>query len=96
MRLTLEQVQFIKATVERYFGPGARVWLFGSRLDDAKRGGDVDFYVEPCKPGAWFQRRLLCLVELKEGLPYPIDLVVAEPGLPRAVDRIARAEGVRL
>jgi hypothetical protein len=31
-----------------------------------------------------------------DGLPYPVDLVVAEPGAPRAIDRLARKQGVPL
>lgn len=97
MRLTTEQVQFIKATIARHFGEDARVWLFGSRVDDARRGGDVDLYVEvPAAPADLFMQRIRCLGELKEGLPYPVDLVVADAKLSRPIDRIARAEGVRL
>lgn len=97
MRLTAEQVQFIKATIARHFGPEARVWLFGSRVDDARRGGDVDLYVEaPAAPADLFLQRLRCLGELKEGLPYPVDLVVADASGARAIDRIAKAQGVLL
>jgi len=47
MRLTASQATRIRDGVARFFGPGSRVWLFGSRLDDRSRGGDIDLYVEP-------------------------------------------------
>lgn len=96
MRLTSKQIAFIKQTVAEHFGPGARVWLFGSRVDDAKRGGDVDLYVEPQSHEDAYVRRLDCFGDLVEGLPYPVDLVVAEPDAPRPIDRIALAQGVLL
>ncbi|MFN3594840.1 MAG: nucleotidyltransferase family protein [Thiobacillaceae bacterium] len=90
-------MQFIKATIARYFGQEARVWLFGSRVDDARRGGDVDLYVEvPAAPADLFMQRIRCLGELKEGLPYPVDLVIADASRARAIDRIAKAQGVLL
>ncbi|PIX98222.1 MAG: hypothetical protein COZ24_01185 [Hydrogenophilales bacterium CG_4_10_14_3_um_filter_63_21] len=46
MRLTPEQVHIIKGTVARLAGPASRVWLFGSRVDDEERGGDIDLLVE--------------------------------------------------
>ena len=46
MRLTEEQAAIIRRTVREILGDDARVWLFGSRMDDDKRGGDVDLYVE--------------------------------------------------
>ena len=39
MRLTPEQIEAIKQTASAAFGGGTAVWLFGSRVDDAKKGG---------------------------------------------------------
>ena len=46
MRLTDQQRAIIRATVAETFGAGAEVWLFGSRVDDSKRGGDIDLLIE--------------------------------------------------
>jgi len=46
MRLSPAQANAIKDTVARLGGPGSRVWLFGSRVDDSLRGGDIDLLVE--------------------------------------------------
>lgn len=46
MRLTDQQRVIIRATVAETFGAGAEVWLFGSRADDSKRGGDIDLLIE--------------------------------------------------
>lgn len=46
MRLKPEQVEITKQTVRRLVGEGSRVWLFGSRVDDSLRGGDIDLLVE--------------------------------------------------
>ena len=46
MRLAADQVQTIKDTVARLVGPASRIWLFGSRVDDGLRGGDIDLLVE--------------------------------------------------
>jgi hypothetical protein len=46
MRLTASQIETIRNTTQQNFGADASVWLFGSRVDDTRRGGDVDLYVE--------------------------------------------------
>ena len=46
MRLSPEQAAAIRRVVRETAGDDARVRLFGSRLDDAARGGDVDLLVE--------------------------------------------------
>jgi pyruvate/2-oxoglutarate/acetoin dehydrogenase E1 component len=42
MRLTPDQIQAIKQTAETVLGDDARVILFGSRVDDTKKGGDLN------------------------------------------------------
>ena len=44
MRLSASQITAIREEIER-LDPKAEVYLFGSRVDDAARGGDVDLLV---------------------------------------------------
>ncbi|MDP2758927.1 MAG: nucleotidyltransferase domain-containing protein [Sideroxyarcus sp.] len=46
MRLSAAQIEAIKQETAHFFGAQAEVWLFGSRVDDTQRGGDVDLYVK--------------------------------------------------
>ena len=46
MRLTEQQHTVIRSLVTEVFGARAEVWLFGSRVDDNKRGGDIDLLIE--------------------------------------------------
>ena len=46
MRLTLQQQSVIRTTLNETFGEQANIWLFGSRVDDNKRGGDIDLLIE--------------------------------------------------
>lgn len=50
MRLTEDESNIVRDTVPRRFDCGAHVWLFGSRTDDARRGGDIDPLVEAPTP----------------------------------------------
>lgn len=46
MRLSAAQQQIIKSTVDRVLQTASQVWLFGSRVDDNLRGGDIDLFIE--------------------------------------------------
>ena len=46
MRLTDEQVAAIKRAAAEVFGGDAVVRLYGSRVDDRRRGGDIDLHFE--------------------------------------------------
>lgn len=46
MRLLPDQIETIGRTVAELAGAEASVRLFGSRVDDSARGGDIDLLVE--------------------------------------------------
>ena len=46
MRLTQAQQAAIRCASAEIFGADVGVWLFGSRVDDSKRGGDIDILLD--------------------------------------------------
>jgi predicted nucleotidyltransferase len=46
MRLTLFEIENIIKLKNKYFGENSKIYLFGSRIDDAKKGGDIDLFIE--------------------------------------------------
>ena len=91
MRLNSAQTQLILQCMRQQFGPGAQVSVYGSRLDDSARGGDVDLLVETEAPPA-IRQRALATMRLEEALQLPVDLLVVERGSQAtAFTRLARA-----
>ncbi len=50
MRLTTNQIDFIKQLTAQLAGNSAQVRVFGSRLDDTAKGGDLDLLLELTEP----------------------------------------------
>lgn len=100
MRLSEQERQQIVQVLKQYFGQGSRILLFGSRIDDHARGGDLDLYIEPDiqDADAIVEAKLDALVELQQCIgEQKIDLVIcrqASPDLP--VYRVARETGEAL
>ena len=94
MRLTPAQIADIKSTTAAVLGESARVILFGSRVDDQKKGGDVDLYVEVARPV--LMQKIRCKIRLQELLDMPVDLVVKHLGDTSPISLIARKEGIVL
>ncbi len=84
MRLTPEQVAIIKQAAVEVFGDKVIVKLFGSRLDDAVRGGDIDLLVESSDVIENRMEKMLTLtarLQLRLG-DQPIDILVVDPSTP--------------
>lgn len=94
MRLTIDQAASIREVVAENFGTQAKVWLFGSRADDRRRGGDVDLYIEADPIDLLAELR--CRTVLEEILDLHVDLAVRKPGQDHPIYRIAKAEGIQL
>lgn len=95
MRLSPAAAAAIREEVLRS-DPAAEVWLYGSRVDDEARGGDIDLLVLSHRLDFAAQLRLRMAILDRIGWQR-LDLVVRRPG--EADDpfaALARAEGVRL
>ncbi len=46
MRLSEKERESLKQAAKEVWGDNATIYLFGSRTDDTKRGGDIDLYIE--------------------------------------------------
>jgi len=96
MRLSTEQAQTIRQLAQEVAGGDTRVRLFGSRLDDNARGGDVDLMLEvdnpvpnPALMAARFAARVSRLFQGRR-----VDVLIAAPNLGRfAIHDIAHDEG---
>lgn len=99
MRLTPLQIQVIRQGAIDLAGDAARVWLFGSRVHDDLRGGDVDLLLElddAVLEPAQLAARLAAQVS-RVMFGRKVDVIVKAPNLLHLpIHSVALAEGVRL
>jgi predicted nucleotidyltransferase len=101
MRLTPRQIEIIRQAAQVAFGPATQVWLFGSRVDDSKRGGDIDLFIETDEPDVAkivrAEMAFLAAIKMQLG-DQKIDVLVNYPARTAhpPIFEIARQTGVRL
>lgn len=99
MRLTPEQIVAIRKCVIQLAGNAARVWLFGSRVSDEARGGDVDLMLEideAVAEPAQLSARLAAQVS-RAMYGRKVDVLIKAPNLKLLpIHAVALAEGIRL
>lgn len=99
LRLTDQQVQQICQIVAALVGTEAEVWLFGSRVDDRLKGGDVDLLIrlsQPVEHPALVSARLGAKISRAMG-GRKVDIVLSAPNLQRQpIHDWAQQTGIRL
>ena len=93
MRLKEEEINVIKQTILE-FDANAKIYLFGSRADNAKKGGDIDLLIFSTKIDSDTKRMIKLRLYDKLG-EQKIDILVAKDTKKPFV-RIALEKGVRL
>jgi predicted nucleotidyltransferase len=99
MRLTPAQIDTIKSTAQAVLGEGVQVTLFGSRVHDDQKGGDVDLLLEVNQaipdPAVIAARLSSQVSRFMHGRK--VDVVLKAPNLmEQPIHRIAKQEGIRL
>jgi predicted nucleotidyltransferase len=94
MRLTQKELNSIKTTFNNIFQEGT-IYLFGSRVDDTKKGGDIDLYISTKTKDDLVKKKIDFLVSLKREIGQQKIDVVLDFGQNRLIDKIAK-EGIRL
>jgi predicted nucleotidyltransferase len=96
VRLTKQQTHTITQTVSRLAGTGAAVYLFGSRLNDQAKGGDIDLLIETDTPLSLIHRAQIKM-ELESQLGLPVDIVSKSRGaVATPFQNIARFRSAQL
>ena len=99
MRISQHDRDKLKQAVQDIVGDGASTRVFGSRLDDDSRGGDLDLYVElntEVGNPAWTAARIVARAQTYLG-DRRIDVVLRDPATPELpIHRVARSTGVIL
>ena len=96
MRLTPQQTWIITEVVSRHAGDTAEIYLFGSRLIDKARGGDVDILIEADRRLSRIEQARIKM-ELEGALGLPVDLLFHEKNTePTPFQAIALTHATRL
>ena len=101
VRLSDDVIKAISKIFFKTFLPNDELWLFGSRVDESKKGGDIDLYIETnlSSYDIAVNKKIIFLSELKEEIgDQKIDVVLnlLSSNYQLPIYEIARTNGVRL
>ncbi len=95
MRLKREQAEFLKQSIQKYLSEPA-VYLFGSRVNDHEKGGDIDILVIGEKELTGEQKRELKIEFYKKFGLQKIDIVSFKEDEPSTFKKLALLEAEKL
>ena len=95
MRLSQKEIEAIKRNFKKYFKTG-EIFLFGSRVDDTQKGGDIDLYISTEDKTNLVRKKIKFLAALKNEIGEQKIDVVLDYNQNRLIDKIAKGQGVLL
>jgi predicted nucleotidyltransferase len=95
MRLNPTELTALR-TIIGALDPAGLIYLYGSRADDTRKGGDIDVYLQASQPIS-LKTRLHTQYRLELACDTRVDLLVKNPGQPeQAIHQIAVEKGILL
>ncbi len=96
MRISKKYQNIIKDNALLIFGENTKVYLFGSRIDDSKNGGDIDLFIETNEKDRLYEKKIKFSARLYRLLgEQKIDIVISK-NKNRMIEKIALSTGVLL
>jgi tetratricopeptide (TPR) repeat protein len=95
MRLNIYEQKMIKKVFLETFKNG-HIYLFGSRVDDSQKGGDIDLYIDSKNIENPFEKKIEFLVSLKQKIgDQKIDVIISKDKT-RVIEKEALQYGIKL
>jgi len=98
MRLSVYEINSIKEIFKELFDTG-EIYLFGSRVDDSKKGGDIDLYINlnyPLDTKERLSKRSKFRIKLEDKIgEQKIDIIISKDK-NRSIEKEALATGILL
>ena len=95
MRLTPRYIEVIKKHFKQFFQNG-EIYLFGSRVDDRKKGGDIDLYFVLQEHSNLFEKKIKFLSRVKRELGEQKIDIVFNTDNTRLIEKEAIQWGIKL
>ena len=95
LRLQDYEIKAIKDSFVSTFKSG-KIYLFGSRTDDSKKGGDIDLFIETESEDNLYHKKIDFLVSVKSRIgDQKIDVVLSKDK-NRIIEKEALSKGIQL
>jgi uncharacterized protein len=95
MRLSSPELNALRSILG-VLDPAGQIYLYGSRADDRRRGGDIDVYFETSRV-IDLKTKLTTQYRLEKACDTRVDLLIKNRAQPdQAIHAIAREKGVLL
>lgn len=95
MRLTEFEFKSILESFKKYFSVGD-IYLFGSRVDDAQKGGDIDLYIDTNDSDNLTEKKLQMLRDIKNKIGEQKIDVLFSTDKQKPIEREALQKGIKL